>query len=133
MFVITPFSQLSLFAKFLRICGMVGVVGTATGVVWGGLKFLGKAYGKVKGISDNIQLVVDNHIPHLQASLDSHGLALTGIRSELRDMGTHLTHQDEKLVSTNESLGDLHDKFIQHLENVNREVTAPVVRKRRKG
>src|ERR1700685_3927962 len=103
----TPYQALDTIGKVLFISKYVGTVGVAIGVLYGGARWLAKLLKKVANISSNIQTALDNHLPHLQMSLDSHGEALVGIRGDIRNMSTRFDAHSEKLNETAESLGQL--------------------------
>jgi len=111
-----PYQALDTIGKILFISKYVGTVGVAVGVLYGGARWLAKLFKKVATISLNIQTALDNHLPHLQSSLDSHGEALVGIRSEIRNMTTRFDAHSEKLNETADSLGQLRLAFMNHLD-----------------
>jgi len=119
--VAPSFHELSNFGKVLQIAKYVGVFGVAAGVFWGGMQGLASIFKKVSSLNDNVQLVMDNHLPHIQRSLNSQDQALEGIKSDVRDLSTRFESHTEKLNTTADSLDKLHTSFTQHLENAVRE------------
>jgi hypothetical protein len=124
-----PYYDLSSLGKVLLIAKYVGTIGVAVGVLYGGVSWLASIFKKVTNISSNVQLVMDNHIPHLQQSLNSQDIALAAIKSDIRNLSTNVDAHSEKLNQTTDSLNELHQSFVDHLENAMKE-SSPRKRKR---
>ena len=80
-----------------KIAGAIGAIGAVGYAVFG---FLFKAIKKISNINDNVSLMLNNHFPHVQQSLDEHGTALEGIKSDVRDLDTRMDGANQRLDDT---------------------------------
>ena len=118
-----PWQQIYLSAK------VIGSIGSAAGVIYGLLKWLAATYRQAKKTNENFELLMTNHLPHIQASLDAHGGTLNHLSSDIRDVGTKVDGLESRLEDTKKGVHSLGESFLRHLESTSKE-SAP--RKRNK-
>lgn len=119
----TPFQEFYLYAK------AVGAIGSAVGVIYGLVKWLSATYHQVKKTNENFELLMTNHIPHLQSSLNEHGESLNHLSSDIRDVSTKVDGLEARLEDTKVGVHTLGVSFLEHLQKTSKE---PVSRKRTK-
>lgn len=101
------------FLTHLIFWGKVaGAITSISGFAW--LVF--KWFRAVTETSSNVNLLMSNHLPHIQSSLDAHGTALQGIKSDVRDMGTQLSAMGDRVSDTRAAVHVLGEKFIDHID-----------------
>ena len=105
----------------------VGVSGVA--LLAGGLKWLTMIFKRLSEINSSVTLLKTNHLPHIQASLDSHTATLNTLKSDFRDMDTKITGYSQRLDDTKDSVDALNGAFIQHLARVQESIVVTVERK----
>lgn len=100
-----------------KICGAITALG-------------GFMYSGFRGLQtvSTINKLATNHIPHIQQALDEHGTTMQEIKSDVRDVGTRVDGQAERLEDTKKAVHVLGESFLKHLENASKE--APRKRKR---
>lgn len=109
---------------------VVGSIGSAAGVIYGMLKWLTATYRQAKKTNENFELLMTNHLPHIQASLDAHGGTLHSLSSDVRDVATKVDGIELRLDDTKKGVHTLSESFLRHLENTSAEsVKAGVFRK----
>lgn len=119
-----PWQQIYLYAK------VIGSIGSAAGVIYGLLKWSIATYQQAKKTNDNFELLMTNHLPHIQASLDSHGGTLHTLSSDIRDVGTKVDGMELRLEDTKKGVHALGESFLRHLEATSKE-SAPRNRRKR--
>lgn len=107
-----PWLQIYLYAK------VIGSIGSAAGVLYGLLKWSTATYRQAKKTNENFELLMTNHLPHIQASLDSHGGTLHMLSSDIRNVGTKVDGLESRLEDTKTGVKVLGESFLRHLENV---------------
>jgi hypothetical protein len=115
---------------------VAGALGAFGGILWPVIRFLRKWFKKVCETHDTISLLATNHIPHIQESLKEHGEALSGIRSDVRQLGTVVEGVNTRLEDTKTGLHSLGIEFVRHLAHTSEEpeevVVEPPKKKRKK-
>jgi hypothetical protein len=107
--------QIYLYAK------VIGSIGSAAGVIYGVLKWLTASYQQTKKTNQNFELLMTNHLPHIQASLDTHGTILQALSSDVRDVSTKVDGIETRLEDTKLGVHTLGESFLRHLENTSAE------------
>jgi hypothetical protein len=100
---------------------VVAAVGSAAGVIYGVISWLRAAYHQVKKTNENMELLMGNHLPHIQSSLDSHGDALSVLSSDIRDVGTKVDGMEKRQEDLRRGVHTLGESFLRHLETVSAE------------
>lgn len=100
---------------------VIGSVGTAVGVIYGILNWMRATYKQNKLTNDNVALLMSNHLPHLQSSLDSHGDALGILSSDIRNIGTQVEGVEKRQEDLRKGVHTLGESFLRHLENTSKE------------
>jgi hypothetical protein len=103
-------------AEFYLVSKVIGASGTAVGGLYGVFHWLSSSYKRSKKTDDNITLLLENHLPHMQATMDKHGEALLGMRSDIRDVGTKVDGMEHRLDDTKAGMHALGEAFVRHLE-----------------
>lgn len=111
----TTLQEIYLYAK------VVGAIGSAAGVLYGVLKWLTATYQQAKKTNENFELLMTNHLPHIQASLDAHGGTLQVLASDIRDVVTKVDGIESRLDDTKSGVHTLSESFLRHLENTSAE------------
>ena len=114
-------SMQSAWPEVKTICAALGVVGVAGGVVWGIGKFIVSKIQNVLHLGDNVSLLLNNHVPHLQTALDENREQMVSIASDVRSLDTKIDGVCDRLEDTRKGMHTLGDSFIRHLENASRE------------
>ena len=119
--------------EFYLYAKVIGAAGSATATVYGITKYFIAVYNQRKTLSETVTLLATNHLPHIQASLDSHGKifaeqgkVLESLTSDVRNVGTKVDGIESRLEDTKKGVHTLGESFLRHLEN------AEPPRKRRK-
>jgi hypothetical protein len=110
-----PWQQIYLYAK------VIGSIGSAAGVIYGMLRWLAATYQQAKKTNENFELLMTNHLPHIQASLDSHGGTLNHLSSDIRDVGTKVDGMEKRQEDLRRGVHTLGESFLRHLENTSKE------------
>ena len=125
MLVMTPE-----FIKHFILAGKIaGAVSAIGGLFYGIIRWLTSMYRKVSTIGTSIDTLTNNHLPHIQKSLDDHGTALSAMKVDIHDMDTKIGVYGERIDETKKSVDSLGTAFIQHLENASKEKI--IMRKRK--
>jgi hypothetical protein len=125
---------------------------TMTAHMWGRFIFAGKIAGaavaigglfyhptrrilagvkKVTGISDNMDLLLTNHLPHIQTALDTSAREMTEIKSDVRNLGTQVSGMSDRIDDTKAAVHTLGVSFLNHLESTSAEKAKKVSRRKR--
>lgn len=122
--------------EFYLYAKVIGASGAAVSTVYGIVKYLGASYRQFKNTSDTVTLLATNHLPHIQKSLDDHGVFLTTLSSnvttlssDVRDVSTKVEGMEQRLDDTKKGVSMLGESFLRHLENTSRD---PVRKKSRR-
>jgi hypothetical protein len=107
--------------EFVLYAKVVGEIGSALGVLYGAIRWLRAGLKEVKKTNDNVSLLMENHLPHIQSSLDSHGDALGVLSSDVRNVATKVDGMESRLEDTKTGVKVLGESFLRHLENASRE------------
>jgi hypothetical protein len=107
-------------------------IGTAVTVMYGAICWLRAMYRQSQKTNANVELLMTNHFPHMQTSLDAHGVALSNLSSDVRNVGTKVDGMEQRVEDTKKSVHALGQSFVTHLENASKESVSVPVRKRRK-
>jgi hypothetical protein len=107
--------------EFYYYSKVVGATGSAIGFIYGAISWLRSAFHEVKKTNENMELLMSNHLPHIQSSLDSHGDALGVLSSDIRDVGTKVDGMEKRLEDTKTGVKVLGESFLRHLENTSKE------------
>jgi len=102
---------------------VVGSIGSAAGVIYGVLKWLTASYRQAKKTNENLDLLMTNHLPHIQASLEAHGETLHTLSSDVRDIVTKVDGIESRLEDTKQGVHTLGESFLRHLESASMEST----------
>jgi hypothetical protein len=108
-------------AQFYIYAKVIAATGSAIGVVYGAISWLRAAYHQVKKTNENMELLMGNHLPHIQSSLDAHGGTLHQLSSDIRDVGTKVDGLESRLDDTKTGVKVLGESFLRHLENTSKE------------
>lgn len=103
-------------AEFYLISKVVGAAVPVTGALYGTFRWLNAGYQQSKRTGDNITLLLQNHLPHIQATMDAHGEALLGLRSDVRDIVTKISGVEQRSNDTKTAMHTLGEAFVRHLE-----------------
>lgn len=109
------------FAQIINACKNIGYVGGAVTFALFIFKGIRSGYRTVKSTNDNVTLLMTNHMPHIQRSIDEHSDTLLSIQSDVRDMGTKLSGYNTRLDDTKNAVHSLGTAFLQHVENASKE------------
>jgi Mg2+ and Co2+ transporter CorA len=90
--------------------GGLSVIGYVVKVMW---KFLKSSSNTNKVVNE----LAENHLPHLQKSLNEHSTILTSIQSDVRNVNTRLDNQEKNLDQTRDAVKSLGVAFVQHLNS----------------
>lgn len=115
--------------EFYLYSKVIGATGSAATFIYGGIRWLRATFNVVKSTNANVALLMENHLPHIQSSLDSHGDALGVLSSDIRDVGTKVDGIESRLEDTKTGVKVLGESFLRHLESASKE--APRKRSRR--
>lgn len=80
-------------------------------------------FRKVSETNRNVTLLLNNHIPHVQTALDTHGQTLIAIGSDVRSLGTEIQGVSRRLDDTRTGVHTLGESFLRHLEAASHEVS----------
>lgn len=86
-----------------KIAGSIVVIG---GLVIGFVKWLSAVIRKITDINEHIKTVVTESLPLMQASLDAHGSALSGVKFDVRNVTTQLEETKASVLSVGISVAD---------------------------
>ena len=100
---------------------VIAAAGSAVGVIYGIISWLRAAYHQIKKTNDTMELLMSNHLPHIQTSLDSHGDALGVLSSDIRDVGTKMDGMEKRQEDLRKGVHTLGESFLRHLENTSKE------------
>lgn len=109
-----------LLQQILFYAKVVGTVGGAITASYTILKYLRTSFNQRKNINDTVMLLATNHLPHIQASLDSHGEALKSLSSDVQVVGEKVDGMEKRLEDTKTGVRVLSESFLRHLENSSR-------------
>ena len=109
--------EITLYAK------VIGSIGSAAGVLYGIIRWLLATYQQAKKTTENFELLMTNHLPHIQASLDAHGGTLHSLSSDIRDVNTKVEGIETRLDETKKGVHTLGESFLRHLEATSKEST----------
>lgn len=115
--MVAPIIQAVLFYSKI-----IGTVGAAIGSIYSIFKYLKTSYSQRKTIRDTVTLLANNHLPHIQASLDSHGEVLKSLTADIRVVSEKVDGVETRLEDTKTGMRVLSESFLRHLENTSREV-----------
>jgi len=101
---------------FYLVSKVIGASGTAVGGLYGAFRWLSASYQRSKKTSEDVSLLLENHLPHLQSAIDTHGETLLGMRSDIRDIGTKVEGVEHRLDDTKAGMHALGEAFVRHLE-----------------
>ncbi len=102
---------------FYLYAKIIAATGSALGTLYGLFSWLRKTYQQAQKTSNNVELLMTNHFPHVQASLDAHGVALSTLSSEVRDVGTKVDGMEQRQEDLRKGVHTLGESFLRHLEN----------------
>jgi hypothetical protein len=125
----TTFKDYMVSQNTLDLFKVIGVGVSVTALLAGGLKWLAVIFKRVSEINTSVVLLKTNHLPHIQASLDSHTTALGTLASDVRDIDTKMSGYSRRLDDTKDSVDALNGAFIQHLARVQESIVVTVERK----
>lgn len=106
-----PIVKIYFYAKTIASIGSAGVV------VYGLIRWFSNVFKKVSYTNDSVQLLMTNHLPHIQQSLNAQDETLKNITSDVRDMDTKVTGFGTRLDDTKVSVDNLNVALINHIEN----------------
>jgi len=121
----------------LTVIKDTGYVGSGFGVMYAVVKWLTSFLHTARDTNAKIDLVMANHLPHIQEAVDAQGAALRGIKSDVRDLDTKVSGYGDRLDDTKSAVHALGTAFLQHLEHASKESTPaievqPVIKTRRR-
>jgi len=94
----------------------VGASLVSTAVI-GLLKWMTAMFRKLSDTNKTITLLTTNHLPHIQAALETHTETLSAMRSDIRDIDTKMTVYGQRLDGTNTAVEAINEAFVRHLEH----------------
>ena len=115
--------------EFYFYAKVVGAIGSAAATIYGAVAWMIATYRQNKTINKNVTLLMENHLPHIQSSLDSHGDALNVLSSDIRDIGTKVEGVEQRQEDLRKGVHTLGESFLRHLESASKE--APRKKSRR--
>ena len=98
-----------------KIAGAVVAIG---GLFYHPTKRILAGVRKVFGISESMDILLTNHLPHIQKALDTSAKEMVEVRSDVRDLGTKVSGMSDRIDDTKAAIHTLGTSFISHLENV---------------
>jgi len=105
--------------RFILVGKIAGAAVAIVGVFYHPTKRILAGVRKVFGISESMDALLTNHLPHIQSALDTSAKEMTEIRSDVRDLGTQVSGMGDRIDDTKAAVHALGASFIGHLENVN--------------
>ena len=102
--------------QFYLYCKVIGAVGTVAGVLAGGFSWLRRTYNQAQKTSDNVTLLMTNHFPHLQESINKQDIILDNLSSDMRNVTTKVSGIEHRQEDLKLSVHSLSDSFLRHLE-----------------
>jgi hypothetical protein len=127
------------WAQFINLCKNLGYLAGA--LTFCGLLYrwaLKPAYNSMsasikvtKDTNSKVALLMENHLPHIQKAIDTHGETLQTIETNVQTLDTKIEAQGQRIDDTKTAVHNLGDAFVRHLDNVAKEVVVPP-RKRKK-
>jgi hypothetical protein len=103
--------------RLLDILKATGAVSGGFILIAGGLRWLFEMFRRLTEIDANVKSLMNNHLPHINNSLDAHVAAFHGLKADIRSLDTKLCTYGTRLDDTNQSVKSLNDAFIQHIES----------------
>jgi len=125
----------------LLILKDTGYVAAGISVIYGVFKWIASAFHTVRNTNANLELLMTNHLPHIQTAVDAQGESLRELKSNVRDLDTKMAGMDTRITDTKTAVHTIGESFLRHLENVSKEstsvaappaITAPTVVPRRR-
>lgn len=107
--------------EFYFYSKVIGAVGSAVAAIYGAVRWLRISYQQAKKTGDNVTLLLENHLPHIMTSLDSHGDALGVLSSDIRDVSTKVEGMEQRQEDMRKGVHTLGESFLRHLENAAKE------------
>ncbi len=115
--------------QFYIYAKVIGATGSAITVLYGVFGWLRKTYRQAQLTSDNVSLLMTNHFPHLQSTLNKQDEVLNVLSSDVRNVATKVEGMEQRLDDTKLGVHALGESFLRHLETTSRE---SVSKKRKK-
>jgi hypothetical protein len=114
--------------EHLIFYGKVAGAVTAIGIVIGGIvkypgRWIRSACKQISNTNATLATISNNHLPHLQSSLEAHTVALQGIKNDVREIDVKFDGLNTRLEDTRSAVHTLGTSFLNHLENASQEKT----------
>ena len=104
------------FVFWGKVAGGFIAFGTAVGIVHKTL--IGPVFNRVKLINETVTTLANNHLPHIQASLDNQDAVLGTLKTDVEKANRKIGEFGDGLHETKETVAMLNSALIAHLENV---------------
>ncbi len=99
---------------------IVGASSSAGGAVYGIYSWIKSSYNQVKKVNDNVVLLMTNHFPHLQASLDSHSASLQSIKSDVKTLDSKFLGLENSQEVSRAAVNSFGESLVRHIESETR-------------
>lgn len=106
--------QHSLFHEILKWAEISATFGSIIAVIY---RYGKRAVDWLLAPRRTILTLATNHFPHMEETLKGHTEALVAMQSDFRALDTKVSGYSQRLDDTKQAVDNLHDAFIQHLEN----------------
>ena len=110
-----------------KVAGGAVALGTVIGLVHRSV--IGPILGRVLEINETVTLLANNHLPHIQKSLNSQDVVLGALKTDVEKSAMKIDEFHGCLVETKESVVMLNSALMTHLENASQQESA--LRKKR--
>lgn len=89
---------------------VVGALSTFVGVLYGAVRWVSSLLErKLAGLNGNVTLLMTNHMPHIQTSINDFKVGMARVEAQVEGMGTRLDEGKEEIRA-------LGTAFTQHLQ-----------------
>jgi hypothetical protein len=99
-----------------EVCKVAGVVITAGVAFVGLLKWMIAIYTNLHQTTANVNVMMSNHIPHIQAALDESNASVAEIKLNVCEIDTRVRANVERMTDIKDSLSQLGSEFVAHIE-----------------
>jgi hypothetical protein len=106
-----------LLTKLIFYSKVVGSVSTIGGLIWAAFNWL----KRVSETNRNVNLLITNHFPHVEKTLEDQNVVLQEIKSDVRASDLKIASVSQRLDDTRAGVHTLGESFLRHLEGASLE------------
>ena len=83
-------------------------------------KLVSPVFNRVKTINETVTLLAENHLPHIQSSLNAQDVVLKTLQTNVEAGNKKIEQFGTDLDNNKQRVDELHTAFLTHLENAPR-------------